>query len=106
MTKQELLEKFKDAKKVISLKNIRGGLGTYALDVDILKLGDEHIKVTCERRTSSAIKPAKYTSDEVYDLLVETVVETVNGWKTIEKIYEEEIHYNEYDDGDLSFQVR
>lgn len=106
MTKQEILEKYKDAKKVITLENLRGGFGTYALNIDILKLGDEHIKVTFERRTSPAIKPAKYTSDDVYNSLIETVVETVNGWKTIEKIYEDEIHYNEYDDGDWFVQVK
>lgn len=106
MTKQELFEKYKDAKKVITLEDIRGGFGTYSLDVNILKLREEHIKVTQERRTSLALKPAKYTSDDVYTLLVEVVVETNNGWKTIEKIYEEELHYNEYEDGDLYVQVK
>lgn len=106
MTRQEILEKYKDAKKIITLEHLRGGLGTYALDINILKLGDEYIKVTFERRTSPAIKPAKYTSDDVYNSLIETVVETVNGWKTIETIYEEELHYNEYDDGDLFVQVK
>jgi len=65
-TKQQLLERYtgKPEYKVESIERMRGGVVTYALDVDILNLDGEFIRATNERKTGPAIKPGKFPADD------------------------------------------
>lgn len=110
MTKEEFRNKYNDTERIVSLENIKGGCGTYSLEIDIFRCNDEYVKVTYERVVKKAIKPATYPSDDVYIFIVESVIPIIEPgvivkWHTGEKLFEEVIHYNEYDDGTTEVKV-
>jgi hypothetical protein len=97
----DFLESNKPFTHVEMLENVYGEFGTYSNHINIIESNKtEFFKVTKERRTGKAIKDAEFPSDDINYLLVERVEKVDDKWKTVEVIYVQEHHYNNYNDGD------
>ena len=105
LTREQVLEKYKGTELIQCIEHLRGGVGTYSLDVDIYKSAGDLLRITAERKSGPAIKPGEFRADEIYLLTIETVEKVGDEWKTIETIYQDEVRYNKYDDGDTKVEI-
>lgn len=101
MTLEEYRKKYDSPtfKHVEEVERMRGGLGTYGLDINVFKAGEEFHMSTMERKSKPAIKEGNSQSDEAYMYKIQIVEKEEDKWVPKKDLINIETRWNNYSDG-------
>ena len=86
VTEYENLIKGQPTEHYEQVERMRGGVGTYAFDQNIYKVGDEFHRFTMERKVEPADVVQIYPSKDTYYHTVDLVEEVDGKWEAIDNL--------------------